>query len=446
MLFNFIIVLVSIVVLIISLVLFRKAAGTISPLKLNTISYVLYFQLLTSAFVGSILVVTNSVDHHYMVANVSEPVKFYAWLGVMYSFIVLPLSMIVSNNIFKIKSTIQFHDYIYRPTFDDLGKNDSKIILLLMVVVCSFIIAYIFYYSNSIPLFDLLKGDVLEATLGRIEVRRNFDGIVYIKNILGYMFIPICSYYSYIKYKIRKNNFNLVVFIILTLLSVLILTHDTQKAPVAFYFFGYIIITTLMNGGITFRSFIIIMISSILVIILGYYLTADYQLNQLTNYRSAFWSRTFVSSYGGYLMSLEYFPDKITQPTWQIGLPTIILDAFNLPKTESARLLMQEINPSGVASGTSNIVSSYYLGEAWANYGLIGLILAPVIVGFVVNSLQIFLLKSKKLPMHIAFYAFMTTEWLLISGFVNILFLKQLFYPLVLFLFIKISINFLKRL
>lgn len=446
MLFNTLILITSFSVLSVSLVLFSKAAGTISPLKLNTISYVLYFQLITSAFVGSILVVTNTVDYHYMVSKVSEEVKFYAWVGVMYSFLALPLSMIALNKLLGIKVKKHFNKYIHQPTIIKLGSGDSKIILLFMVMFSILIIAYVFYYSESIPLIDLLQGNIVEAALGRVEVRRNFDGIVYIKNIFGYMFIPVCSYYSYIIYKIRRSNFNLFILGVLVFLSFLMLAYDIQKAPVAFYFLGFAILNTLLEGGMKIRKFLAIILVGILLIIIGYSLTDDKGLFQLFSFKSAFWSRTFVSSYGGYLLSLEYFPDIITQPTWQIGLPTVILDIFDLPKTESARLLMKQINPSGVSSGESNIISSYYLGEAWANYGIIGILFAPLIVGVVVQTLHIFLLFSKKEPLVLAFYAFMTTEWLLMSGFVNILYLKQLLYPISLLVLIKLCINTLKKL
>ena len=50
-----------------------------SPLKLNTVSYVFYVQIITSGLVGSVLLATGVLDYHPDVAFMSDGIKFEAW-------------------------------------------------------------------------------------------------------------------------------------------------------------------------------------------------------------------------------------------------------------------------------------------------------------------------------------------------------------------------------
>jgi hypothetical protein len=310
-----------------------------------------------------------------------------------------------------------------------------------MTIMSFAVLLYILNSNKQIPLVTLLKGNLSQAAEERVTVRRSFGGIIYIKNLLGYLLIPTFTYFAYIYFSLKRNFYSRIIFIFLFICSSILLVYDIQKAPLVFFLMGFVVIQTLINNGISRIKFGIFIIVGLLIVVGGYYLTGGKGIEQLFDPKSALWSRTFISSYGGYVLSLELFPNTITQPTWQIGIPSIILNTLDLPNTESARLLMMHINPMGVASGEANLISSYYLGEAWANYGIIGIITAPFVVGFVVQSVHVFLLRHKKEPLIIAFYAYITTHWLLISGYVNILYLKQLVFPVFFYFTIKIIVK-----
>ena len=93
-----------------------------------------------------------------------------------------------------------------------------------------------------------------------------------------------------------------------------------------------------------------------------------------------------------------------------------------------------QMNPEGVINGTANLFSGYYLGEAYANYGYLGLIISPFIVGGVVQVVHNYLLTHKKDPLILAFYTFITVKWLLGSGVVSFLYLKIILFPLVFYI------------
>lgn len=435
---NFFIVLVSLITLYLSFRLFEKGAGTLSPLRLNTISYVFYVQIVLMTFVGSVFVACNLLDFHYLVQPVSDSTKIYAWLGVLYSMIAMPLAMIALNFVFKVNTRQEFYEYIHKPVYFRQGPLLSFCVLLLFTSISFLVLLYTLTSSEHVPFFTILKGDLAQAAIQRVEVRRNFEGSEYIRNLLGYLMMPIFTYYAAIHAFEKKGLIYWLFFIFNFLMAAFLLVYDTQKAPIVFFILGFLILYTLLRGGVSRKKFIIFFTVAISLIAFGYTLTTETAFwAQITNYDSALWGRIFITEYGGYLLSLELFPDTITQPTWYIGLPSFILDSLGLKNEESARLLMKYINPTGVSTGEANLISSYYLGEAWANYGLIGILLAPFIVGVIVQSVHIFLLKKPKEPLTMAFYSYMTVKWLLSSGFTNFLYLKILLYPFIFYFFFQ---------
>ena len=432
--------------MLVSMYLFRIAAGSISLLHLNTVSYVMYFQLFLMAVVGSVLVATKKVDYHYMIAPVSDAVKVYAWVGVMYSIIAMPLGMILLNNMLKIRNIREkLKDYVRKPIKCDFGSKSQNNILLILTIFSTLVLVYVLTSNDIIPIFELIKGNKKVAAVGRILVRREFGGIEYIKNLLGLILIPIFAYFSYIIWQRNKSFIRFVFMLILNFNAILLLIYDTQKAPFVFFLMGYIIILTMVKNGVSLFKFIFFIISALLLVSLGYYMTGERGIDQLLDPTSALYGRIFISGYGGYVLSLHFFHDIIKDSTIFIGIPHAILDFFHLPSTESARLLMQQINPEGVKAGTANLISSYYLGEAYANYGILGIVFSPFIVGFIVQSLHIILLQSRKYPLWIAFYAFITQRWLLNAGFVNFLYLKIILYPLLIVFLVKVFFNTMKK-
>lgn len=440
-----IIIVISILVFFISYRLFRIAAGSLSIYKLNTISYLFYYSIVISTFIGAVYVALGYGADHWILCHASDRSRIIAWISVCYSLIAMPIGMIILNNLLHISPKRSFNNYINSKidiSYEYENISRVKRITMLMSIFSVLVFIYIFKNSGSWPLYTaVIEKDILASQEGRIDVRLNFGGIIYIKNLFGLMLVPAFSYYSYIVYFIYRNKILFFNFIITLICSFLILTYDTQKAPIVFYFVGYLILRVLLYGSIP-KSLIIICGTLALVLIsFMYFLFSGGSSNVfdiLLDPNSALYGRMFVSGFAGVPLSFEWFPDVIKQPTWQIGIPGFILDAHNLPKTESARLLMLRLNPEG------NLVSSYYIAEAWANYGIVGVILSPFIVGLNVQAVHLFLLKHSKQPLIMAFYALVTTKWVVSSGFVNFLLFKSIIFPYILYAVVSFLIKHIK--
>ena len=82
---------------------------------------------------------------------------------------------------------------------------------------------------------------------------------------------------------------------------------------------------------------------------------------------------------------------------------------------------MEIFNNSGVKEGTAGVMNSIYLAEAYANFGIIGILISPWLVAFIMSIVSNFILKQRKTPMNIVLYLIVTYTFsnLLIGGFVD---------------------------
>lgn len=443
---NLLLLVISFIVLITSGYLFGLAGGSISLRKFNSTTFIFIFSILISTYIGATLSALGLVDFHYMISPVSKETKIGAFLWVCYSILVIPSSMLILNYSLGIKNMpIRLNQFIAKPTINKFSRKTINFINFSMIIFSFLTITYIFYYSGSSPILTALKGDLENAAVGRNIAKRGFGGIVYIKNFAGYYLLPIFSYYSYYQLLNSKNILNYSSFIILFLTNIALLIYDIQKAPIVLYLMGLLIINVLVKGEVSRATIVKVFLSLFFILIIGYTITTGRDISSFLSYKSSFFTRLTLSSYGGYLLSMEWFPNEITTSTWFVGIPSPILNLWGVESIESARLVMVKLNPEGVKNGTAGIASSYFLAEAWANFGYLGLLISPIIIGVVVQIPQLFLVLSKKDPMILSFYAFISTHWLIQNGFSNFLYLKQLLFPFILYVLIKIVMNSLPK-
>jgi hypothetical protein len=433
---NILILLISILTVYISVKLFSQACGSMSILKLNTVSYVFYFQIVTSSIVASVLMAMGMLDYHGDLALVSYEVKIEAWIWTMYSLLLMPASMILLNYVMRINAKERFAQFLNEDINIQGSEIRNKLAIICFTLFSAAVLSYVLYYTGKVPLFTLLiDGDVEGANIGRITSRRDFQGINHIKNLLGLIMIPVITYYSYFMMRTKKKMFYFIFFLINFGLALVMVAHDIQKAPIAFFVIGLAIAEVFYSKGISLKTFVLLVVLPVGLILIGYSLTTDKGFSdQLLNVNSGFYGRTFLIGYFGFPLSLELFPDVITIPTYAVGIPKALLDNIDVNSLESARLLKMYVHPETIISGKGNLYSGFYMGEAWANYGYLGLLIAPAIVGFVLQAVHLFLLTHKKNPLLLAFYIGLTVKWVVASGFVNFLYLKLLIWPLVLYL------------
>lgn len=414
----------SVLVLFVSYYLFKKASGSLRLSQLNMVSWIFYFQLVVQSFVASVLVI-NDIDNHYVINRAGPEAKFQAWLSVQYAMIAIPVGMVLYNKLKNISNVYRlFNQYTFSAITPSISAKDSfvKIPLYALSLICLLAVLYTLAMTKNISISLIFQGlDPESIASARVSGSRGFTGNVYVKNLLAINLSPILTYIAFCYYRMSRTTAHMVWFLSLFMATFLILTYNFEKAPFLFFLIGFVFIEVLTKNRISKKLLYSFFITILTLLVLAYYATG-YQSDSgsfldLFSYNTGIGGRLFLGQAAGTYMSFEYFPSRYDF----IGLSSLtsLVSLFDVETSErAARLLMMEFNPLGVEEGRAGVMNSLFISEAWANFGLLGVIISPVAVGMVVQGFYLFFLTSRKTPLMLGFFAFLSYK-LPITGGVN---------------------------
>ncbi|MBE0471796.1 MAG: hypothetical protein IBX55_20090 [Methyloprofundus sp.] len=435
-------ILISLISLAISYVLFRRVAGSLALTKLNLVSWFFYYQLISQSFIASILVV-NGWDNHYAINRIGEDARFYGWLAVQYTMIALPLGMLGAVYLNGLNSNRRlFHSYINKPVDVALSLKDSFIRypLYALSVVAVFSIIYTFAMLKTNPLFAALSGfDALSLAGLRQETHREFPGNVYIRNIFAIGLTPILAYISFAYWRQTKNKTDFIWFFTMFVSSFFILTYDLSKAPFVIFVLGFLFLLVLINGGVSKKIFYAFGLVAFVLILSAYFLIMDVvDPLALFSYNSGIGGRILLSQAAGTYFAFEHFPSSHDFIGFA-SLSNFFNNIFGLEASDrAARILMTIFNPKAVEAGLAGVMNSLFIAEAWANFGLFGVIIAPLYVGFIIQVIFMFFLRSRKTPLMLGLLAYLSYSFPVTGGFNDFFYNAGLM--IVFFIFITVYI------
>jgi oligosaccharide repeat unit polymerase len=408
----------SIFVTLISFYLFQKASGSMSVSKLNMISIGFYLYLFLMSYFGLILAKSGVENYALRQANVESLNK--AYYAASYSLIMLPLSMIFFKKILKFDTKKSINDFYNNKISPSQTFNDSYVLtfFIFLSFICFLACAYSFYSISYSPLLSILKGYSSEDIAGlRFNSKFDFRGIEYIKNLFFKNLAPFLSLISLGYTKLFSKNYKIKIWHFFNIcLAILAVTFNGEKAPLVVYFLMYFIAKSVINGRVNKK--LLLRISIVCFSILIYlYILIDKKFS-FTFYGGIF-SRIFMVPNSGLLQTFELFPSQIdflngsSFPSWMISI-------FGMEQQRSARVIMEHLNPEGVINGTTGVMNSLYIAEAYANFGIVGLLLMPIIAGFtIIYIYNLIIGNSAKTPIKIALFAYFSFNLPLLGGMVG---------------------------
>lgn len=404
------------------MLMFKPVAGSLLPTRLNMVSWTLYFNLIIQVFISSIIVV-NGWEQHYRISNqlTNDDSRFYGWLAIQWVMLSIPIGMYLSTILFGYKSNNKlFRTYVSKQieTFDFRREFTIKLCLSVLSLVSFIAVAYTFVEIGGFPQIDLFSISGIVASELREDVGRNFEGSSIIRNIFGLTLTPILSYVWFAYYCRHRTLFYFSLFLIFFVMSALIVTYNLAKSPLIFYLLGFVFLTVYIRGFIKFRTLVIVAIAAILLLTVFYFLIFN-QIDpaHLFSLNSGIGGRIILGQSMGTYFSFDIFPSQ--HPFLGFGsFSDWVRNVFMHSETErSSRILMQILDPSGVQAGTSGVMNTLFIGEAWANFGLYGVLISPLIVGFYIQSLFMFFLTSKKTPIYLGVFAYLSYRLPVVGSF-----------------------------
>ncbi|MDA9228113.1 oligosaccharide repeat unit polymerase [Flavobacteriales bacterium] len=309
----------------------------------------------------------------YFLKGTIDHLRIDVFYLVVYTVLLIPMGYYLH------KMIVRFLKLNYRKKllFDDY----LNINLLRVLILTSFFAGlYTLYMSNSIPLFDVIKGDKSNLMLGRSSIKFDFQGINFIKNVIFNKTALIVSFMLFSNY-LHTNKFKILTFFAI-FLAIFSEIYTLEKAPLAFYLLALFLIKKIHEKSLSKKSFFKLGLLLFVFLILMYLIVKG----QGFSFFSIFNRIIFVPLTGLYY-TLIIFPDN-HDFLMGASFPNWITSFYNVESERSARVVMEYLNPKGIEMGTSGVVNSLFIAEAYANFGKFGLYFSPILVGFIISILD----------------------------------------------------------
>lgn len=430
--------LISLIALFISIVFFRFSIGSFSIGKISMIGYLFYFHIILVTYIGVVAVITHldiEQDIYFFAITgiVSEESRRFGWYATMYSIIVLPIGMIFSNMLFlgRLNASLLLQQYQADKTERTFSVDEDEKVLFLTLfvftVVTTLSVFYVFYIIGTFPLFSMLSGvDSVILQQLRGAAKLEFSGITAIRDMIALPLTPLLSYIAYITYK-KTDLFKFkLLFYYLLFLSILILTYNTEKAPVLFYGMSFLFLQSFVGGKVNSFKLLIMSVVVLGLLILMYFAVSG--LDNMEEIVELLLARIFVAQTSAIFLGYEYFPFMHDFLGWN-GISNLFANMEGEKAVASGRIMFEIYNPSAVANGTAGYIVGLFTAESWVLFGIVGVLITPLWVGFFIQSIHIFMLKLPKNAIFLAAYLYLMMHWSLSSGVATFI------YPIVLITF-----------
>ena len=398
------------IILAVAGLLFYKSSGTMNPCKINILQYAFYIIILQTV-IGAILTSFGFIGHYTY--RLLENPEHSTQMGIAFSallIILLPATILCLEKILKISSKDSYNAYLKEPTKCD---NDTLYfgIISFASIICLALLVYFISQIGYIPLIKLFfheEGFNFATERTRLSTMTIING--YVKNLFIIYAIPILSVITFSFALVTKKGKWMALGAILFVAAIIVKTYDFSKAPVVFFFAMLFFVYIYHSGGIKPKIFGGFVVFGAITLVLMY---------NLTGYSGTFFDiyngilgRTFFTQFGTLCMHFELFSTYLMFLGGRSLYPTMLSILGMDPESHirSARIVMEVYGSDKVYSGTAGVMNTVFMGEAYANWGILGCILSIIWVGIVLGIAFILFMKLKKTPITVAFFAIITQQ------------------------------------
>ncbi|WBW99438.1 O-antigen polymerase [Oceanirhabdus sp. W0125-5] len=438
-------ILIILAVFSISTYLFYKASGTLAINKLNIVSYIYYIFMIT-AFMGGSLIFLGYREHYIIKSLLINPSSInITFMFILYCAIVLPLTLILFLKLFKVNPNKEYNNYLKKDVILEY-EREAFLLVSLISILCILLSVYMFIKMGRVPLLDLIfKSDANVSELKK-EISKNFYLNSYIKNLFILTLTPLLSYFTYIYANITVDKKWIMLFGLLFTTSIFVKTYDYSMVSVIFYIVIFIFIHILIFGKLTNK---IIPWGIVCVgIVIFMYTRSGYKFEHIFDIYNGPIGEIIFTTVGTLFLHFDLFPNFLPFLGGRSFSPAVMgVFTEKMTHVRSGRVVMEFYSPYGIHEGTANVMNSNFIGEAYANYGYSGALLAPIYVGIFLAIVYFAFLRIKKKPdnmmIYIAFVVFFSTT--LNGGFFDYIYNFNIIFIMVGLISFKFLVRILNR-
>ena len=418
------------VILFFSAFLYKIASGE-SVYKMNMLNYS-FWVLGIICVPGSLSVILNLPlfgydpnDSRLSEWYGNDSTKLLVLICVIWMMFAIPIGAIICNKLFL---KINIKKLVFKYRFKAFNQTDiiseEKLFRYITIIglLSTFVVLSLLPSSN--PLTVIINGgNVIDAQITRknlVEGTGNqiVDMIVNDQLVQLFCFISLAAYYIYSSRKWK------LFFYIYFFISIFISVSSGSTGRLMYFFLGIAFLRSMVNGTfIRIKEVLLILI--LLVPMFIYFKGASGSFYLII--RNEIISRIFLTQIFGFYAALTIFPN-LSPHIYFSSTAKFLHNIFNLNFSEDyGRIMMNFTQYEGVLEGHAGHVTTIFMGEAWANFGLFGIIFAPLWVGFFVQFINLYFLKKPKTIFLISVYTIISLTFAYSRDFISFYYLFGFF-------------------
>lgn len=402
-------IIITLAIGILSTVLFRYASGTLALGKINMISYA-YYLIMLQAYIGCFLV-NCGFDRHYTMDYLVDKFSIGTVTNVLWLLMLLmPLTMLAIFRAFRFDPQKEYSEYLSK---DISGKDDRFLYtgLAVVIIVQAVLLAAYIYKIGYLPILKLVHHEEgFDFATERIKIQSiAVFGSGIVTSLIIKFGIPLVSYIACAYAYANKNRQWILLAIPSFCMGVIVKTIDFQKSPLVFYFlvFFLIYIYSKKNG---IKNRVVLIFGGVMALLLVVIFTLEGYKGSFFDIYDGIIGRVLFTQFGTLCYHFDLFPKGFPFLMGRSFSPTVlkILGMDPSLHLRSAKLVMAFYGIEHVYDATAGVMNALFVGEAYANWGMAGVVLSIIWVAAYISLFFVLFIRSEKNPLSIAVMAFMT--------------------------------------
>lgn len=399
----------------VSVFLFRRAASTIDIGKINVISYIMYL-FLAQSMIGASMVYLGDRNHYtmkYVLHEASFDIMFYSTLATA---ILFPLTICVIYRLLRFNMKEAYAGYLQKATNVRFEKKIFWAVAVIGFLCVGFLLLYMIAIYRKVHYFPIMR--LLRTPSGfDMAIERQLITSVAplgerITNLALHLGLPLLSYVAFAyAWALKKSLRWWIAAVVLIGSSVLGLTSNFEKSPVIFYLFVLLLVILYIRGRLP-KLLIWGFIGVIVLYMVFIYGKSGFDFSGGIDIYNGPIGRTVFTQVGTMILHFDLFPDVLPFLSGRSISPTAmkILGIEGSP-VRSAKAVMDFYGSEKVYEGTGGVMNTLWIGEAYANFGYIGMVFSILYVAAFIAMFVFVFLRLQKNPFNIALFAFLTNSF-----------------------------------
>jgi len=418
-LLNVLIIFLGLLIFIISFYLYIKIAG---KLTFPTFTSLFFFYYIIFAFVGSMLFVLKicfpTLENIYSVNN---KILLEQFLLVCTGFLIIGIVMYATQKILKFSPKKDTEYYFSKPIENIISPQESFFMpffcinLCLGLILVGLVLSQIRGQRVSWPILSAFVSQ-MEYVKGRVILADALKKGHWL--IAGTMLLKFNTYISFIYAYLKKTWKWKTLFTLLFILTFFIVIIPGTKGRIIFFFVELILIKffldyqkhIMLKKNIEKLYLKYISGGLIIVIFMSFVLFGTFTEKPFLVAKQIF-HRVFIGQIEGLYHILGLYPEPLDFLCGKgFANPGGILPYEPIFVSEQ---LARYLFPESVNLKTFLSLNTIFYGDAYANFGWLGVILSIIMAGIIIQIMNVFFVKYfKKNAITLSIYVILITEWL----------------------------------